>query len=92
MKQIPRQEMPVQDPDVRNRNFEEVALGYDEELALVEASRCLGCRKPLCVKGCPVDVPIPEFIALVKEKKYLTQEKWDKIYSFENMVRPQFLQ
>jgi len=71
MKQIPRQEMPVQDPYVRNRNFEEVALGYDEELALVEASRCLGCRKPLCVKGCPVDVPIPEFIALVKEKKYL---------------------
>ncbi len=71
MKQISRQEMPVQDPEVRNRNFEEVALGFDEELARTEALRCLSCKRPLCVKGCPVDVPIPEFISLVKQGKYL---------------------
>ncbi|MCL5773407.1 MAG: FAD-dependent oxidoreductase, partial [Firmicutes bacterium] len=71
MEKAPRQPMPSQDPVERSRNFQEVALGYDEETALLEASRCLNCKKPLCVSGCPVEVPIPEFISLLKEKKYV---------------------
>ena len=51
-----RTEMPVQDPEVRKSNFDEVALGYTEEMALEEASRCLNCKKPFCVVGCPVSV------------------------------------
>lgn len=62
--------MPEQAPDVRNKNFEEVALGYTEEMAVAEAKRCLNCKKPLCVQGCPVNVKIPEFIALVAEGKF----------------------
>ena len=54
--------MPEQDPKVRARNFEEVALGYTAEQAMEEAGRCLGCKKPKCVEGCPVNVRIPEFI------------------------------
>jgi glutamate synthase (NADPH/NADH) small chain len=56
-----------QDPVKRRTNFEEVSLGYTEELALREAVRCLNCKKPKCVEGCPVHVPIPEFIMAVKE-------------------------
>jgi len=63
-------EMPKQEPKARVKNFNEVALGYDEEQALEEASRCLQCVKPQCVTGCPVEVPIPEFIKCLKEKKY----------------------
>ncbi|WP_295632977.1 NADPH-dependent glutamate synthase [uncultured Intestinimonas sp.] len=59
--------MPEQDPDVRNHNFQEVALGYTPEMAVEEAGRCLQCKKPLCVSGCPVNVHIPEFIAKVAE-------------------------
>ena len=62
--------MPHQDPLVRAKNFSEVALGYTEELAVAEAERCLNCKKPLCKQGCPVSVDIPEFIALVKERKF----------------------
>ncbi len=62
--------MPKQKPEVRRKNFNEVALGYTEEQALEEASRCLQCPKPQCVTGCPVEVPIPEFIKLLREKKY----------------------
>jgi glutamate synthase (NADPH/NADH) small chain len=62
-----RQEMPRQDPKVRARNFDEVALGYTPELALAEAERCLQCKKPFCVEGCPVGVKIPEFIAALRE-------------------------
>ena len=51
-------EMPVQDPMVRNKNFQEVALGYTEEQAIEEAKRCLDCKNPKCVGGCPVNVPI----------------------------------
>ena len=58
--------MPEQDPIVRAGNFTEVSLGYAEETALAEAERCLNCKKPLCKQGCPVGVPIPEFIQLVK--------------------------
>jgi glutamate synthase (NADPH) small chain len=66
----PRQPMPEQEPAVRRTNFDEVPLGYTEGQALVEASRCLRCKRPFCVDGCPVDVDIPGFIALVSEKKY----------------------
>ena len=60
-------EMPVQAPDVRNKNFDEVALGYIPEMAREEAARCLDCKNKPCVEGCPVGVRIPEFIAKVAE-------------------------
>ncbi len=66
----PQAEMPKQTVEKRIHNFDEVALGFDENLALQEAERCLNCPKPQCKKGCPVEVPIPEFIQLVKEHKY----------------------
>lgn len=59
-----------QDPKVRSTNFEEVCYGYNEEEAIEEANRCLGCKKPMCVTKCPVSVGIPEFIAQVKEGKF----------------------
>ena len=59
--------MPEQDPKVRARNFKEVALGYTPEMAIEEAGRCLKCKKPACVGGCPVNVRIPEFIGKVQE-------------------------
>jgi glutamate synthase (NADPH/NADH) small chain len=64
---IPRQKMPEQDPKARARNFDEVPFGYTPELAQVEASRCLQCKKPKCIEGCPVEVEIPAFVKLVKE-------------------------
>lgn len=66
-----RIDMPRQEIKERIRNFEEVALGYTEEMALLEAERCLNCKDAPCIKGCPVNVKIPEFIKLVVEKKYL---------------------
>ena len=71
MNKTPRQAIPEQEPALRIKNFEEVAIGYTEEQAQLEASRCLQCKKPLCVSGCPVQVQIPEFIQLIKDKKYL---------------------
>ncbi len=62
--------MPVLDPAERSKNFSEVALGYDEETAVAEARRCLGCKARPCVSGCPVGVPIPEFIACVKAGEF----------------------
>ena len=59
--------MPEQDPQVRNKNFDEVALGYSVETAIDEAKRCLNCKHKPCVSGCPVNVRIPEFIAKVAE-------------------------
>ncbi len=59
--------MPEQDPQVRARNFQEVALGYTPEMAVEEAKRCLQCKKPHCVEGCPVNIRIPEFIAKVAD-------------------------
>ncbi len=66
-KKIPRQPMPEQKPEIRRRNFDEVPLGYTPELAREEAARCLQCRNPGCVKGCPVSVDIPGFIHLILE-------------------------
>ncbi len=64
---IPRQKMPEQDAIQRAQNFYEVALGYSNDLALLEASRCLQCKKPTCMQGCPVEVDIPDFVQLVKQ-------------------------
>jgi len=66
-KSIPRVSMPEQAPETRRRNFDEVPLGYTQEMAIEEASRCLQCKKPACVEGCPVNVDIPGFIKLIKE-------------------------
>ena len=64
--------MPEQDPQVRARNFKEVTLGYTAEMAIEEAGRCLKCKNPKCVEGCPVNVRIPEFIAKVQEGDFKT--------------------
>jgi len=70
-KRIPRQKMPEQDPRERIRNFNEVPYGYTEELACLEAQRCLQCKKPKCVEGCPVEVDIPGFIGLIRDGDYV---------------------
>ncbi|MCF8372064.1 MAG: NADPH-dependent glutamate synthase [Bacteroidales bacterium] len=67
---IPRQAMPEQDQTLRVHNHQEVPYGYTTELALLEAGRCLQCKNPQCVLGCPVNVPIPEFVALVADEKF----------------------
>ena len=66
LKKVPVRE---QDPKVRATNFEEVCLGYNQEEAMEEAQRCLGCKKPKCVEGCPVSINIPGFIEEIKEGK-----------------------
>ncbi len=63
---ISRQDMPAQEPEERVRNFSEVALGFTLELARLEAERCLQCKNPECMAGCPVEVPIPDFIDAVR--------------------------
>ena len=67
---IPRQKMPEQDPNKRRRNFDEVPIGFTPELARKEAARCLQCKKPKCIEGCPVEVNIPEFIKAIAEGKF----------------------
>jgi glutamate synthase (NADPH/NADH) small chain len=67
---IPRQAMPEQKPKVRAKNFDEVPFGYSCETAVKEAARCLQCKKPACVAGCPVEIDIPGFIKLIKEEKF----------------------
>ena len=62
--------MPEQDPNIRNRNFDEVALGYTEEMAKEEAARCLNCKNRPCTSGCPVNVRIPDFIAQIVDGNY----------------------
>jgi len=64
---IPRQAMPTQEAEARAHNFNEVALGYEELLAMLEANRCLQCKRPKCVEGCPVGVDIPAFIERLRE-------------------------
>jgi len=65
--QIARHEMPTRDAEERRHSFEEVALGYTQDMAIEEAERCLQCKKPLCVDGCPVGVRIPEFIKALRD-------------------------
>ena len=67
---LKKNEMPVQDPMVRNGNFLEVALGYTEEQAVNEAERCLNCKNKPCVGGCPVSIDIPAFITKIKEHDF----------------------
>ena len=67
---IPRQRMPEQKPEVRKRNFDEVPFGLPSELAVKEAERCLQCKKPSCMEGCPVAIDIPAFINHIKEEEF----------------------
>ncbi len=67
---LKKNDMPAQEPDVRNKNFKEVALGYSEETALDEAARCLNCKNKPCVGGCPVNIDIPSFIHKVAENDF----------------------
>ena len=77
---IPRQSMPEQKAEVRKRNFDEVPLGYTKELAMKEAERCLQCKKPSCIEGCPVSVDIPAFVKHVKEGEFTKAIRniWEK--------------
>ncbi|NTV98587.1 MAG: NADPH-dependent glutamate synthase [Chlorobiaceae bacterium] len=68
---IPRQVMPAQDPEVRIHNFNEVHLGYSPEAAILEAQRCIQCKDPVCIKGCPVNIKIDEFIKLIAHGDFL---------------------
>lgn len=72
--------MPEQDPNVRNKNFDEVSLGYTKEMAMEEAQRCLHCKNQPCVSGCPVGVHIPEFIG------YVAQGDFDSAYKTIKMT------
>jgi len=65
-----KHEMPTQAPEVRARNFDEVALGYTEEVAIAEAQRCLNCKNMPCVTGCPVNIKIPDFISEIKKGNF----------------------
>ncbi|MBO7390316.1 MAG: dihydropyrimidine dehydrogenase, partial [Clostridia bacterium] len=65
-----KNEMPTQAPEVRAHNFNEVALGYEESVAVDEANRCLNCKTMPCVGGCPVNIHIPEFIAKIREMDF----------------------
>jgi len=67
---LQRQEMPKQPPHIRKRNFKEVALGYSAELASYEAKRCLQCKKPFCIEGCPVEINIPGFIKKIAAQDF----------------------
>jgi len=77
---VPRQSMPEQEPAIRAKNFDEVPLGQSDEAAQKEASRCIQCKKPLCVNGCPVGVDIPGFIKLIKEGDFTAaiSKIWEK--------------
>ena len=73
--EIPRQEMPTRSAEERRKDFKEVPLGYTEEQAYQESLRCLDCKVPHCMEGCPAKVKIPEFIGLIAEKKFLEAAK-----------------
>jgi len=72
---IPRQKMAEQEPKARIKNFQEVPFGFSPEQAQLEASRCLKCKKPKCVEGCPVNIDIPGFIKLIEEGKFIDSAK-----------------
>ena len=77
---IPRQQMPEQKPEIRKRNFDEVPIGFTRDLAMKEAERCIQCKKPTCVEGCPVSVDIPGFIKFIKEGEFTKSIRriWEK--------------
>jgi glutamate synthase (NADPH/NADH) small chain len=75
--------MPEQDPQIRNKNFLEVSLGYSEEMAIEEAKRCLQCKNRPCVSGCPVNVKIPDFIKFVAEGNFA--QAYEKIIETNNL-------
>jgi glutamate synthase (NADPH/NADH) small chain len=75
IRKIPRQPIPARVPEERIKDFNEVNIGYTEALAILEAQRCLDCKRPACVEGCPVEVKIPEFINLLKSKEYIAASK-----------------
>ena len=72
---IPRQPMPEQEARVRKSNFQEVPYGYSPETAVIEASRCIMCKKPKCIDGCPVEIDIPAFLQLIKDGKFIDAAK-----------------
>jgi glutamate synthase (NADPH/NADH) small chain len=76
---IPRQEMPAQDAVVRGGNFDEVALGFTPETAQKEAERCLQCKDPKCIEGCPVGVLIPQFIKALRDGDIVKSIEWMKL-------------
>ncbi len=80
---LKKNEMPVQAPDVRNKNFDEVALGYTEKSAVDEAKRCLNCKNKPCTGGCPVQIDIPGFIQKVAEGDF--QAAYDMIYKSSSL-------
>ncbi|MCF7924331.1 MAG: NADPH-dependent glutamate synthase [Candidatus Izimaplasma sp.] len=80
---IKRQTMPLQDKNIRNKNFDEVALGFELKQIKIEASRCLNCKNPLCVKACPVNINIPKFIKEIIKDDY--EEAYSTIYK-ENIM------
>ncbi len=67
---IPRQAMPEQPPEERKRNFQEVPYGYSIETAVIEASRCIKCKKPSCIDGCPVGIDIPGFVLAIRDRDF----------------------
>jgi len=75
IRKIPRQPIPAREPAERIEDFEEVSIGFTEALMLLEAQRCLECKRPACVAGCPVEVKIPDFIHLIKNKQYIPASK-----------------
>jgi glutamate synthase (NADPH/NADH) small chain len=75
--------MPEQDPQIRNKNFSEVALGYSVDMAVEEAKRCLQCKNKPCILGCPVNVKIPDFIKLVAEGNF--EQAYEKIRETNNL-------
>lgn len=88
--------MPEQDPNIRNKNFKEVATGYTQEMAEQEATRCLSCKNAPCVSGCPVSVKIPDFIKLIQEgdfkSAYLKIKETNSLPAVCGRVCPQEVQ
>ncbi len=88
--------MPEQDPNIRNKNFKEVATGYTQEMAEQEAARCLSCKNAPCVSGCPVSVQIPDFIKLIQggdfKSAYLKIKETNSLPAVCGRVCPQEVQ